>query len=151
VFEILHRVGIKASPAKVYGALCTPQGVAGWWTTDTRGDDQVGGTISFRFTAAGHEIGAFDMQILELQPDVRVAWQVLKGPPEWLGSTIRFELRKEGEFTVVLFRHEGWKEPAEFMYHCSTKWAIFLMSLKSLVETGRGDPSPRDVRIGDWH
>jgi uncharacterized protein YndB with AHSA1/START domain len=151
VFEILHRVGIKASPAKVYAALSTPRGVAGWWTADTRGDDKVGGTISFRFTAAGHEIGAFDMKIVDLQPDLRVAWQVVQGPPEWLGSTIRFELKQEGDYTIVLFRHEGWKEPAEFMYHCSTKWAIFLMSLKSLVETGKGNPSPDDVRIGDWH
>ena len=38
----------------------------------------------------------------------------------------------------LLFKHEGWREPVEFMHHCSTKWAIFLMSLKSLVETGKG-------------
>jgi len=25
------------------------------------------------------------------------------------------------------------------------------MSLKSLVETGKGNPSPDDVTIGDWH
>jgi hypothetical protein len=50
-----------------------------------------------------------------------------------------------------LFRHDGWKEPVEFMYHCSTKWAVFLMSLKSLVETGEGQPSPTDVRISNWH
>jgi hypothetical protein len=37
------------------------------------------------------------------------------------------------------------------MHHCSTKWAIFLMSLKSLVETGQGSPSPDDTQIGDWH
>jgi len=37
------------------------------------------------------------------------------------------------------------------MYHCSTKWATFLMSLKQLVETGDGAPSPRDVTISNWH
>jgi hypothetical protein len=37
------------------------------------------------------------------------------------------------------------------MYHCSTKWAIFLMSLKSLGEDGKGQPSPTDVRISNWH
>ena len=26
------------------------------------------------------------------------------------------------------------------MHHCSTKWATFLVSLKSLVETGTGSP-----------
>ena len=40
----------------------------------------------------------------------------------------------------MLFQHEGWREPVEFMHHCSTKWGTFLMSLKSLVETGRARP-----------
>ena len=45
----------------------------------------------------------------------------------------------------------GWKEPVEFMHHCSTKWATYLMSLKSLVETGKGEPNPNDVNVsGDW-
>jgi hypothetical protein len=37
------------------------------------------------------------------------------------------------------------------MHHCSTKWGSFLMSLKSLGETGKGAPAPRDVQISDWH
>jgi hypothetical protein len=37
------------------------------------------------------------------------------------------------------------------MYHCSTKWATFLMSLKALIETGKGDPAPDDVQISNWH
>jgi hypothetical protein len=37
--------------------------------------------------------------------------------------------------------------PVEFMYECSTQWAVFLLSLKSLVETGAGRPYPngRDI------
>ena len=49
------------------------------------------------------------------------------------------------------FAHTGWREPVDFMYHCSTKWATFLMSLKSLLETGTGAPAPDDERISDWH
>ena len=37
------------------------------------------------------------------------------------------------------------------MHHCSTKWAIFLMSLKALVETGKGQPNPADVKIDNWN
>jgi uncharacterized protein YndB with AHSA1/START domain len=151
VFDILHRVGIKAPLEKVYKALATPEGVAGWWTTETRGDNKAGGMITFRFTADGRELGVFDMKILELHPDARIVWQVVNGPDEWVGTKIRFELRQEDGFTIVLFRHEGWKEPVEFMYHCSTKWATFLMSLKSLAETGKGQPSPNDVKISNWH
>lgn len=151
MFDILHRVGIKTSVDKVYKALATPEGIAAWWTTATKGDTKAGGMITTRFFADGRELGGFDMKILELHPGTRVVWQVVDGPAEWVGTKIRFELKREDGFTVVLFRHEGWKEPVEFMYHCSTKWATYLMSLKSLGEAGKGQPAPDDVRIGNWH
>jgi len=149
--DILHRVGIKSSPEDTYKALATREGLAEWWTTNTQGESKVGGVLRFRFSSEGREIGGFDMNVLELQPCKRVLWQVVEGPAEWVGTRISFDLRQEGEYSIVLFKHEGWKEPVEFMHHCSTKWATFLMSLKSLVETGKGAPSPDDVRIGDWH
>ena len=37
------------------------------------------------------------------------------------------------------------------MAHCSTKWATFLLSLRDLVETGQGQPSPDDLKISNWH
>jgi hypothetical protein len=35
-----------------------------------------------------------------------------------------------------VFKHANWKEPVEFMHHCSTKWATFLLNLRDLG--GRG-------------
>jgi hypothetical protein len=151
MFDILHRVGIKATPDRVYDALATPEGVARWWTTSTTGDRKPGGVIKTEFFADGALLGGFDLKLLELHADKRVVWEVVGGPPEWLGSKIRFDLETQDGYTIVMFKHDGWKEPVEFMYHCSTKWAVFLMSLKSLVETGKGQPSPTDVRISNWH
>jgi uncharacterized protein YndB with AHSA1/START domain len=144
--DILHRIGVTSSPDNVYAALTTVQGLAGWWTADTSGDGDVGGVLQFRF-----EPGGFDMKVLEAEPAQAVLWEVVDGPVEWIGTQVRFELTEEDGFTIVLFSHEGWREPVEFMHHCSTKWAIFLMSLKKLVETGKGDPAPYDVRISNWH
>jgi uncharacterized protein YndB with AHSA1/START domain len=149
--DILHRVGIKASSEEVYKALATRDGLAGWWTTNTQGDSKVGGVIKFRFSAEGREIGGFDMKVLALVVAERVLWEVIDGPPEWIGTKVSFELKQDGDYCIVLFKHTGWKEPVEFMHHCSTKWATFLMSLKALVETGQGAPSPVDVQISNWH
>ena len=149
--DILHRVGIKASLEDVYKTLATPEGVGGWWTNDAQGESNVGGTLTFRFSAGGVEIGSFKMKILELRPTELVLWEVIDGPAEWIGTTIRFELKQEDGYAIVLFKHQGWKEPVEFMHHCSTKWAIFMMSLKSLVETGKGAPSPHDIKIDNWN
>jgi len=145
--DILHRVGVISSPDKVYQALTSHDGLAGWWTDDTEGGDGgLGEVVKFRFLQGG-----FDMKVLELEPDRRVLWEVVDGPEEWIGTKVVWDLKQEGEYTIILFQHQGWKEPVEFMNHCSTKWAIFLMSLKSLVETGKGAPAPNDVQISNWH
>ena len=101
--------------------------------------------LQFRFGDGG-----FDMKVLELQPGRRVIWQVIDGPEEWLGTKIGFDITQHDDWTIVLFKHEGWKEPVEFMHHCSTKWAVFLLSLKSLLETGKGGPWPNEIKLDSW-
>jgi uncharacterized protein YndB with AHSA1/START domain len=146
--DILHRIGVQTpTPEGVYEALTTTEGLAGWWTQEVTGSGEVGGVLAFRFPP----VGGFDMEVLESAPGKRVTWRVVDGPAEWIGTTVDWELRQDGEYTIVLFTHAGWQEPVEFMHHCSTKWATFLLSLKSLVETGVGAPAPRDVQISDWH
>lgn len=142
--DILHRVGITTTPEQVYQALTTVEGLAAWWTTDTR---DAAGVLEFRFGA----LGGFDMKVLDGEPNARVLWEVVAGPAEWIGTTVSFELEQVGEWTIVRFAHAGWREPVEFMSHCSTKWALFLMSLKALLETGTGAPHPQDVQISNWH
>ena len=145
--DILHRVGIKSSVDEVYKALTRREGLAAWWTNNTRGESKVGGVVQFRFSAGGVEIGGFDMKVLELHPAKLVLWQVVGGPEEWIGTQVRFDLKQAGDHAIVLFKHQDWREPVEFMHHCSTKWATYLMSLKSLAETGKGSPNPNDTHI----
>src|SRR4030095_10721633 len=138
--DILHRVGIKSSLDEVYKALTTREGLAAWWTNNTQGEGKIGGVIKFRFSAGGAEIGGFDMKVLELQPAKRVLWQVVDGPGEWIGTKIRFDLKQSGDHAIVLFKHQGWKEPVAFVHHCRTNRPIYMISLKSLVETSKGAP-----------
>ena len=141
--DILHRIGVhEASPHEVYDALTTLEGLSGWWTEDTTGSTDTGGVIQFRFPPGG-----FDMRVTEQVPDKRVSWEVVDGPEEWIGTTVDWDLRQDGDYTIVMFKHEGWREPVEFMHHCSTKWATYLMSIKDLLESGRGRPAPHDVHV----
>jgi len=146
--DILHRIGIRSSSIEdVYQALTSKSGLAGWWTNNTNGEgNKEGNVIEFRFGAGG-----FDIKVVNLIPPTNVVWEVMDGPEEWIGTTISFELKQDGEYIIILFKHLNWKEPVEFMHHCSTKWAIFLMSLKSLIEAGKGNPDPIDVKIDNWN
>ncbi len=150
--DIIHRVGIKAPVSQVYAALSTIKGLAGWWTKETTGDSKVGGVISFRFlTPDGKEIGGMGMEVVALAPDVNVHWRCKSGPKEWIDTDVVFELAQEGEYTIVRFGHKNWREAVEFTSHCSMKWATFLLSLRELVETGKGRPSPHDLKIDNWN
>jgi uncharacterized protein YndB with AHSA1/START domain len=139
---------MRGSTAKVYEALATVDGLSRWWIVGTTGETAVGGVIHFR-----PEGGGFDMKVVESRPGELVKWKCVGGPDEWIGTDLTFQLssrlyspKGDGE-TFVLFTHAGWREPVEFMHHCSTKWAVFLLSLKGWVERGEGRPHPYDVKI----
>ncbi|MHB8575975.1 MAG: SRPBCC family protein [Dehalococcoidia bacterium] len=145
--DIRHRVGIAASQAQVYDALATTDGVAQWWTRNVEGDAKVGGSLAFRF---GTPDPSATMEIVNLTPNQRVDWLCIQGPDEWVGTNLRFELQASGDETVLLFTHADWREPVEFMHHCSTKWAVFLLGLKAGLEGGNATPYPDDGKISSW-
>ena len=141
--EINHRVGIAAAASEVYKALTTDAGLSTWWTTDTTGAGDIGSIIRFRFNGGGP-----DFEVIELQPDRLVRWQHSgEMPNDWMGTEASFELTHDGRQTMVRFRHGNWKEASDFMAHCSTKWAVFLLSLKEAIETGSGRPFPYEMHI----
>jgi uncharacterized protein YndB with AHSA1/START domain len=148
--DIIHRIGIKAPASKVYDAVATAQGVAGWWTRDTTSTGER--KLNSRFLRKdGTEVGQMDLELTKLAPSREVQWRITKGPDEWLPTTVTFDLTQDGDTTIVIFGHRDWKEPVEFMAHCSMKWAVFLLSLRQYVETGTGKPSPEDTKIDNWN
>lgn len=150
--DIIHRIGIKAPLSKVYAALSTVEGIAGWWTRDTTGQSRPGGAINVLFRSPdGSEKGKMEFELAKLSPNEEVRWRFIAGPPEWLGTEVTFDLSREGDSTLILFGHRNWREPVEFMAHCSMKWATFLLSLRDLVEVGTGKPSPDDLKIDNWN
>ncbi len=136
--DILHRVGANAKPEAVFAALTTIDGLRSWWISGTTGAAAAGGLIDFGFSR---------MKVLAADPHTLVHWQCVSGPDEWVGTDITFKLEWKRGQTFILFKHANWKEPVEFMHHCSTKWAVFLLSLKDAIEHGKGQPTPRDVKI----
>jgi uncharacterized protein YndB with AHSA1/START domain len=150
--DIIHRVGIKAPVSKVYAALSTIEGVAGWWTRETTGSSKVGGTVEFRFRRPNGDImGAMNMEVLALEPGKKVHWRCTAGPDEWIGTDVTFDLTQDGDYTIIIFAHRNWREAVEFTAHCSMKWATFLLSLREYVETGKGKPAPDDLKIDNWN
>lgn len=138
--NITLKIGTSCDRDAALKALNTIEGLSTWWTSQTEGSTDVGGTIVFKFGEAH-----LDMKVISSTSD-KIVWECLAGPEEWVGTQVEFRLVNEPE-TTLFFRHTGWAEESPFHHHCSMKWAVFLLSLKQSLEEGKGRPFPNDVHI----
>ncbi len=145
--NIIHRIGTtKATPEQVYAAISTIDGLTSWWTTNINGESKKGGILQFRFSKGGP-----DFEVIHMEPMKRVEWRCVSGPLEWVDTHIEFDISIENGETILLFKHGGWREEVEFMHHCSTQWAYFLIGLRKFLETGQGTPYKKNFEpISEW-
>lgn len=136
--SILHRLLIEAPVEKVYIALTTQHGLAGWWTPETLARPEVGSILRFTFGPDYFK----EMKVEELKPYSKVKWLCIKGFEEWIGTTLTFELEPHKKGSILFFHHDGWKDYTAEFATCSYDWALFFRSLKRLCETGEGTPYP---------
>jgi uncharacterized protein YndB with AHSA1/START domain len=117
--EIRHQIPIKAAPEKVYAALATQAGLRGWWTADTKADEEVGGKAEFGFDKRGI---VFRMTIDKLESGKRVVWSCHGDHPEWAGTVLTWTLSPEPDGTTLRFTHGNWKSMTDFCAVCNSSW-----------------------------
>lgn len=139
--DIHHQIGVKADIADVYQAISSLDGLCHWWTKTT-GDTNTGGKLHFHFNE--HTV---EMTIKELIPDKKVIWQCTDKEGEWKDTLVTFELNATEQQIFINFSHSNWLEQSDLCSHCSTKWAVFMLSLKDYLEKGKGKPFPEDTPI----
>jgi uncharacterized protein YndB with AHSA1/START domain len=139
--DILHLLNIRATPERVWAALATAEGIRQWWTRDTVLEPRVGGRGEFAFS---DRRVVTTVTIEALEPAARVAWRTISSnaPGAWVGTTIMFELRAEGDGCAVAFAHRGFREASEGYARVTTGWAYYLFSLRLYLEAGAGRPNP---------
>lgn len=140
-----RQILLAATPAAVYQALSTPEGLRNWWTQTCDIATAVGGQSTFRF---GEHYKV--MQVKSLVPGREVRWHCVEAlinvdaftrKDEWVGTDIVFKLTPQsGGKTLLDFEHVGLTPDFECFGVCERGWDLYLGSLQSLVETGQGTP-----------
>ena len=142
--RIQHRVGVKTTLRAAFEALHHPEGLTGWWATTASGTPELGGRLTLGFPGYPDHV----WEITELREDQRLTLQLRSGPGPWSGSILGFELAAgPGQVFVTLIHETPADVPPEAFQYFNTKWPTFLVSLKALLETGRGRPYPHDIKI----
>lgn len=143
MYQIRHRVGIKAAVQDVYEVLYQPGKLTQWWAAGASGTPVIGGELRLEFPGYPDHV----WEITELMDCELVQLRCKQGPGPWLNTELQFEI-VEGESQVyVTLSHRHLDPDSEACLYFNTKWPTFLLSMKNLLETGVGQPFPNDIRI----
>jgi uncharacterized protein YndB with AHSA1/START domain len=134
--DIHHVVEVSAPPSAVFEAVSTPEGLAQWWAAGGgRGDPEPGGSgLSFgpadrewRWQPKQRDGSVFEMTCVQ-DPGGEET--------EWMGTSLRFEVRAADDGAKILFQHRDWAAETDFFGHCNFVWSRFLRQLKRQAEAG---------------
>jgi uncharacterized protein YndB with AHSA1/START domain len=134
--NIMHALKVAASPDRLYRAVTTQDGIAGWYTPETRAETRVGGVIECTFGS----YGSLEFQVDELDPARRVTWTVVQGPPEWRGTKLTFDIAEDDGEVEFDFCHAGLPEGYDAFSSFNYLWGQYMRSIKLFAETGVGEP-----------
>lgn len=141
--RVRHQVGIRGESSAVFHALTDPDRLAGWWPTSAAGACETGQTLELNFGG----VVTLRFVVVELVRDRLLRLQCPDGPGPWEQSELSFALDpRDGQTFVTLVHQSDRASDDEFLYF-NTKWPIYLLSLRDLIETGKGRPSPNDIPI----
>ena len=136
--SLVHQVNIKASPEAIYKAVSTQEGLASFWTSDSKAEPNVGSVATFGFGGPTQR-----MRIDELTPGKRVKWTGLNDFPNWGDTTVTWDISpaENGE-TSLTFRHVNWPAPvtADDLGSINYTWGLIVERLKQHAETGKSVP-----------
>ncbi|GAO43541.1 SRPBCC family protein [Flavihumibacter petaseus] len=133
---------VDQDPEAVYHAI---NNVRGWWSEEITGDtDRKNGVFDYHYK----DLHTCRIKVTELVPGSIVAWKVLdnqfkftQSKTEWIGNPIVFEITDVGGQTRLQFTHVGLVPGIECYEICRDAWTNYITeSLKTLIETGEGDP-----------
>ncbi len=133
-YSIKHLFHIDAPKEKVFEAISTINGLAGWWTVQTSGSAAPGGMIEFRFA----DMGGPDMKVTEVKTNEKIEWECTASPHGWVGHRFTIALDDNEGKTRVRFSHDGWDRQDDFYAICSFSWGRYMESLRQLCQTGNG-------------
>ena len=133
--EYAAELTLAASPARVFSAIATPDGLATWWTPIVSGSLAPGTRFELGFLGSRSTI---ELRVERARPPALVEWTCLghSGHPEWNGTTLEFRLSERGPGgTVLSFRHAGLERRLACFGASTSDWDRVLTELRETVES----------------
>jgi hypothetical protein len=144
-------ITVDQTPEQVFDAI---NNVRGWWSEEIEGDTN---KLGAEFRQHYKDVHRCKLMVTEYIPAKKVVWHVVdnyfdfvQDKSEWKDTNIRFEISNKGDKTELRFTHEGLVPEYECFDLCSNTWSSYINgSLRNLIATGKGTPTPKEKEVGE--
>jgi uncharacterized protein YndB with AHSA1/START domain len=136
-------ISIAASPSRVFSALTTLEGIAGWWTSQISGGGLAGDQLDLGFVGLDEQI---TMAVESVVSERAVTWRCdsHSGHPEWVGTRITFQIDPvPPDGSRLSVTHLGLVPSLNCYEQCFAGWEHFMRSIKGYAENDLGMPFDR--------
>ena len=144
--DLIIAIIVNATPEDAFKSI---NNVTKWWTENLEGSSE---KPDDEFTVRFGDVHVSTQKLVEVIPGKKVVWLVtdsqlnfIKDKQEWTGTKISFEIVEKDNKTIIHFIHHGLVPGIECFDACSSAWGDYINnSLRNLVNTGKGQPTPKE-------
>ena len=142
--KIVHFIGAKTTKEKMFHAISTPDGIKEWWASNANGTVKMGETLELIFT----KLTVLNFKYEEIIPNNKLVLTCFNSFKAWDKTQLVFEIEeKEGQVFLTLTHQNIPDDDVESLTYFTSKWTIYLLSLKQYLETGIGTPYPKELKL----
>ncbi len=128
----------------MFRAISTPEGLREWWATSADGEVVEGGTLNLVFD----RLTTLKFRYDQIVPPTKLVISCFDSFKSWDKTQLVFEIEEREGQVFLTHTHQNIPDgDMESLSYFSTKWTVYLLSLKQYLETGKGTPYPNEPKL----
>ncbi|WP_411029634.1 SRPBCC family protein [Spongiimicrobium sp. 3-5] len=139
-----HFIGAKTTREKMFQAIATPEGLQKWWASSASGSVAIGEMLQLDFK----ELTTLFFRCDALVTNEHLVLTCFDSFKTWNDTQLVFDIEeKEGQVFLTHTHQNIAEEDQESLTYFTSKWTVYLLSLKQYLETGEGTPYPTETKL----
>ncbi|MGB5819796.1 MAG: SRPBCC domain-containing protein [Saonia sp.] len=139
-----HFIGAECTKEAMFHAISTPSGLEKWWASSAEGIAEPGETLYLTF----NNLTRLKFKYDEIIPNEKLVLTCFDSFKSWDKTQLIFEINEKDNQVFLTHTHQNINShDMESLTYFTSKWTVYLLSLKQYLETGIGTPYPNETKL----